>query len=1591
METMRMTGIRVMAVALLALLAPQAGWGQYYADDHHKRIQSASVVGSIGDEAFGEQVNLYKGTTAFRHTDLSIPGNSGLTVAISRRLDVEGEKGSPRGFAFGDWDLEVPHIGASVLADVGWKVSTSNPMARCSSPQTRLEAAPPGYNGFMAYHYWRGFELFVPGEGGRQLLFREAALPTPAGGPYPWLTKDFWQVGCLPSLASGQGGEGFLAVAPDGTKYWFDWLVLMPEKTIGRSELNQEQWGNGRWVWFYEPRSRARLYATRVEDRFGNWVSYHWSGSRLTGITASDGRAIAVSWRADGRVASVSSGGRTVAYGYGGGGELSTVTLPDGSKWTLQMAGIYPPHWGGDGSGDDWDWASPWCGFRRVLSPQTATGSITHPAGATATFTFRWLRHVRAGVPDSHCSYGTITAPSGMPNTTGEPDQPWDFESWTPRSFDVVGIVGKQVSGPGLPVAQWTFSYGNGPVAAGDYGPQTRSVTVAGPEGIREVYTFGNRYERDEGQLLSQETWFGDVRVRQEVHEYVSDPTGQPFPDRVGVDPSWYSDVFWNERLRPLRRLRIVQDGVTFSRDITAFDAFARPTAVTRSSTLGYQRSEQYAYHDHLPLWVLGQLASETVAGVVVREVGFDSLARPVWRKAFGLLEQSLSYHADGTVRTVTDGRGQATTLTDWKRGIPQTIGQADGTVVKAGVNDQGWIVWREDERGSRTCYGYDGMGRVSGVTWPSGSQAGVCDASAWAPTGYAYAQVASSEYGLAAGHWRVVESRGDYRKATYYDGLWRPVIAREYDAADPTGTQHFRGWRHDAYGRVVFEGYPRASASSIASFTEGVGTTYDALGRVTRVSQDSELGPLVTSTAYLSGFRTRVTHPRGFTTLTEYLAWDTPGTDWPVRIVQAEGQAVQQTTEIARNAFGHPTRLTRSGSYDGSAQSVVRQYVYDAQQRLCKRIEPETGATLFAYDAAGNLAWSAEGTNLTTLSCNRGSVAAADKVLHSYDARNRLILVDYPDSTPDVSTSYHPDGAVHKVISGDVTLTYGYNRLGLLTSERLQYGSLNWLTQYGYTPLGHLATLTYRDGHQVSYAPNALGQPTQAGTYATGVTYHPNGAIKQFTYGNGIVHTLTQNARGLPERSRDALGATVVLDDSYDYDKNGNVLAISDGLTGQPGNRDMSYDALDRLLSVTAGSAQGGNGTFAYDALDNIRRLAQGSRDYRMEYDAANRNHQVRNDAGATVFTQAYDTRGNLVQRQWAGGPTDTFTFDRANRLTASTVGGLSSTYVYDGLGRRVREVTGESTYFQYSQDGKLLYTNDVKTQLRHNHIYLGGSLVAMRTVSFDGATSYIRYQHTDALGSPVAETDESGQVVRRERLTAWGEPADGTWINGPGFTGHRMDAASRLVYMQQRYYDPVTGRFLSVDPVAASSVNGTNFNRYWYGNNNSYRFTDPDGRYSCDVSVCAAIKTYVAAMRESRNSLEARHERRRVDQVLKYIGTEGSGGPHYKPGELKGDTVAHTDQRGTTTIDISKVDNSTTGAMVIGHEASHDMDAQARGRPANTSDEVRATETRAYATEAIIGKGLGVNISKQEQAKGVEGSVRNWEARQKPPEEKK
>jgi RHS repeat-associated protein len=91
----------------------------------------------------------------------------------------------------------------------------------------------------------------------------------------------------------------------------------------------------------------------------------------------------------------------------------------------------------------------------------------------------------------------------------------------------------------------------------------------------------------------------------------------------------------------------------------------------------------------------------------------------------------------------------------------------------------------------------------------------------------------------------------------------------------------------------------------------------------------------------------------------------------------------------------------------------------------------------------------------------------------------------------------------------------------------------------------------------------------------------------------------------------------------------------------------------------------------------------------------------------------------------------------------------------------------------------------------------------------------------------------------VSTTRYEPYGLTAGGV-VPTIGFTGHVNDADTGLVYMQQRYYDPVARRFLSVDPVAKNANTGGSFNRYSYAGNNPYKYIDPDGRAFCGSYQC-------------------------------------------------------------------------------------------------------------------------------------------------------
>ena len=111
--------------------------------------------------------------------------------------------------------------------------------------------------------------------------------------------------------------------------------------------------------------------------------------------------------------------------------------------------------------------------------------------------------------------------------------------------------------------------------------------------------------------------------------------------------------------------------------------------------------------------------------------------------------------------------------------------------------------------------------------------------------------------------------------------------------------------------------------------------------------------------------------------------------------------------------------------------------------------------------------------------------------------------------------------------------------------------------------------------------------------------------------------------------------------------------------------------------------------------------------------------------------------------------------------------------------------------------------------------------------------AEKTITYFHTDALGSVVAASDETGSLLWRKGYSPYGEKLnDGEGKNNAiAYTGKPHDDVTGLTYMGARYYDPEIGRFMGMDPAGVQAANPMSFNRYAYANNNPYKYVDPDG----------------------------------------------------------------------------------------------------------------------------------------------------------------
>ena len=152
------------------------------------------------------------------------------------------------------------------------------------------------------------------------------------------------------------------------------------------------------------------------------------------------------------------------------------------------------------------------------------------------------------------------------------------------------------------------------------------------------------------------------------------------------------------------------------------------------------------------------------------------------------------------------------------------------------------------------------------------------------------------------------------------------------------------------------------------------------------------------------------------------------------------------------------------------------------------------------------------------------------------------------------------------------------------------------------------------------------------------------------------------------------------------------------------------------------------------------------------------------------------------------------------------------------------------------------------------------------------------VTYYHADLLGSPIAATNSSGQVIWRENYRPYGERLTNdasSSANQLWYTSRRQDAETGLVYMGARYYDPVVGRFMGADAIRFDQTNVHSFNRYAYANNNPYRYLDPDGYQAASVLRLVVPFIFGGA------AIDAARDRKKVeaseDAVRRLFGVHG------------------------------------------------------------------------------------------------------------------
>ncbi len=674
----------------------------------------------------------------------------------------------------------------------------------------------------------------------------------------------------------------------------------------------------------------------------------------------------------------------------------------------------------------------------------------------------------------------------------------------------------------------------------------------------------------------------------------------------------------------------------------------------------------------------------------------------------------------------------------------------------------------------------------------------------------------------------------GGAREETTWDYLGRPL----------TSTDIVRQPTQRAVTAINEYNAPGGELSRTVSPT-GVSEsyTYDALGETTSVTDSA--GNVTRFTYDMDGRLLTSTGPDGTSTRNTY---DGFGQLTATSDLAADGAGIR-TSRATYDRAGNPRTVT---DHLGNTVTLTT----DATGQITKAVQPvsETDSitTTFGYDAAGNR------TRFT-------------------DGRGNPFITTYntwglPESEIEPATPAHPDPA-------DRTFTMIYDGNGRPSQSRAPG---NVVIDNTYDSKGRLTRQT--------------GSGAEATTTDHSYTYDSDDRIVSIAGLGEERNTFTYDDRGLLLSAKGPSG-----DSSFSYDADGAITSRTDA----SGTSTYGYDTAGRLKTAKDAST-GTSMTYGYDVNSNVTSVdyGQGKSRRTFSYDSLERltSDRLTSPSGKLLasVTYGYDANGNEISKTTtgvAGASSNTYTYDRANRITSWNNGSTTEQYGYDASGNRTRVAGDTYTYdarnrltsdghntYGYTARGTLSVLTDEAGQQtsikadafnriieegNRKYTYDGLDRVltaqdedgaqsafaysgAGNDVASDGYTTYSRNADGSVLGmksalsSVLVLTDLHDDVVGQ--FTESGEALTGSTTYSPfgkvlasqtmvgqlGYQSGWTDPATAKVNMAARWYSPETGQFNSRDTVSLNPLpNSVSANRYAYADQNPMTATDPTGHW--------------------------------------------------------------------------------------------------------------------------------------------------------------